>query len=140
MQRNFSIMLSLLLDAGVPEAKAVRLASGATANLVFMRRAERVVSDLELGVKLAEAVRWLDDSGEFRWRVRAAAHSQTQGGFLAALSGWHEVLDAKAFQEEQAASQILSTSVVLLNGLMAVCVTLMVFSILVSIMEEAPLW
>ena len=78
----------------------MRLAAQSSANVIFLRRAEHVVRDLREGVKLTEAVRWLDGAGEFRWRLRNAAPAGR--GFVAALAGWHEVLEAKAFQQEQA--------------------------------------
>ena len=138
IQRDFSVMLALLLDSGVPEDKAVRLAAESTANQVFMARSERVVKDLRAGVKLTEAVQWLDDAGEFRWRLRNAAAPQR--GFFAALAGWHESLDAKAFQQEQAVSQTLTTSFILLNGLMAGLMALGLFRLLLAVLEEVALW
>ena len=62
---------------------------------------------LREGVALTEAVQAIDDTGEFRWRLTNAAYGR--GGFMAALSGWHEALDAKAYQLEQAASQVITT-------------------------------
>ena len=135
MQRDFSVMLALLLDAEVPEEKAVRLAAQSSANVIFLRRAERVVRDLREGVKLTEAVRWLDGAGEFRWRLRNAAPAGR--GFVAALAGWHEVLEAKAFQQEQAVSQVVTTGFVFLNGLMVSLLAVGVFQLLLAIMEEA---
>lgn len=135
MQRDFSTMLALLLDAEVPEEKAVRLAAQSSANVIFLRRAEHVVRDLREGVKLTEAVRWLDGAGEFRWRLRNAA--QAGHGFVAALAGWHEVLEAKAYQQEQAVSQMVTTGFVFLNGLMVSLLAVGVFQLLLAIMEEA---
>jgi len=108
-------MLAVLLDGGVPEAVAVRLAGDSTANEICRRRASRVLAVLEKGVKLDDAVRTFDDSGEFHWRLTNATH--THGGFLKALHGWHEALDAKAFQQEEAATHILTSGLVILNGL-----------------------
>jgi type II secretory pathway component PulF len=135
IQRDFSTMLALLLDAEVPEEKAVRLAAQSSANVIFLRRAERVVRDLREGVKLTEAVRWLDGAGEFRWRLRNAA--QAGRGFVAALAGWHEVLEAKAYQQEQAVSQMVTTGFVFLNGLMVSLLAVGVFQLLLAILEEA---
>src|SRR5205814_213196 len=112
MRRDFSAMLALLLDAEVPEEKALSLAAASTANIVFMKRAERVIAELRSGVKLAEAVRWLDDAGEFHWRLRnvsSVVGQPSRSNFFAALAGWHESLEAKAFQQEQAVSQALTT-------------------------------
>jgi type II secretory pathway component PulF len=135
MQRDFSTMLALLLDGGVPEEKALRLAAESTANRVFIARARRALGDLRQGVKLTEAVQWLDRAGEFRWRLSNVAGPGR--GFGAALSGWHEALGAKAFQQEQAASQIITTGFVCLNGAMVGLLGLGFFHLLVAIMEEA---
>jgi type II secretory pathway component PulF len=138
LQRDFSWLLAILLDAGLPEARAVTLAAEATANRVFMRRAKAVVEELKQGVALPGAVRRLDDAGEFRWRLSNAARAG--GGFMAALAGWHEALDAKVFQQEQAAAQLITTSLVLVNGLFVGSLVVGVFQMLIRITEVAPLW
>ena len=114
LQRAFSAMLAVLLDGGVPEAEAVRLAGESTANEICRRRARRVIAALEKGAKLDDAVRAFDDTGEFHWRLTNATHAH--GGFLNALRGWHEALDAKAFQQEETATHVLTSGLVILNG------------------------
>jgi type II secretory pathway component PulF len=138
MQRDFAAMLGLLLDNGVPEARAVSLSASATANAVFFERANRVVADLAAGTSLTEAVRRLDDTGEFRWRMANAGRSS--GGFRAALNGWLESLDAQAFQQQQAAAHLVTTSLVLFNGTLVGCLVVSVFLALLSIINQAVLW
>jgi len=138
MQRNFSAMLGVLLDCGVPEADAVRLASDCTANEIFRRRAARVTAALQRGTKLTEAVQALDDSGEFCWRLTNATHGR--GGFLRALAGWHESLDAKAFQQEQAAAHAVTSALVVANGTLVALVAIAMFTGLISIINAACLW
>ena len=138
MQRDFSTMLALLLDAGTTEEQAVKLAAESTDNSVFIDRAAKVTEALRSGVKLTEAVERLDDSGEFRWRLQNAVHSRT--GFLAALAGWHEALDAKAFQQEQAAAHVVTTAVVLVKGLFVGLIAVSLFQFLIAILNEAVLW
>jgi len=138
MQRNFSSMLAVLLDAGLPEAKAVGMAARCAANRNFQRRADGVAADLERGLKLTEAVKRLDDSGEFHWRLTNAAHGG--GGFLSALSGWHDALEAKAFQEEQAVAQLITTALVFLNGLLVGILAVAVFQILIAVIDAGVLW
>jgi len=138
MQRDFSTLLALLLDSGVPEPVAVALAADGTANSVFRRRAARAVENLQQGMNLAQAVQSLDDSGEFAWRLANAAHGQT--GFLAALAGWHESLDARAFQQEQAAAHGITSALVLWSGLFVGAVAISAFMFLVSITNSAVLW
>jgi type II secretory pathway component PulF len=125
LQRDFSAMLALLLDAGVPKERALRLAAFSTANHIFMQRAEQAAERLRLGATLTEAVQLLDDTGEFRWRLINGAHGPR--GFFYALQGWQASLDAKAFQLEQAAAHALSTSLVLINAVTVALVAAGVF-------------
>jgi hypothetical protein len=135
LQRDFATTLGSMLDAGVEEARAVRLAADGTANQVLQSRAEQVVKQLAAGTGLAEALTILDDSGELQWRLRNAAHGKA--GFGAALAGWRESLDARAFQQEQCFSQVVSTGFVFLNGLVVGLATVGVFHFLTTAMEAA---
>jgi type II secretory pathway component PulF len=138
LRRDFIAMLALLLDAGVPEETAIQLAAAATANRVFYAQAERAAQDLRAGRNLPEALRRLDDDAELNWRMANAARGP--GGFTAALAGWMESLDARAFQQEQSFSQIVSTGLVLANGVMVGLVVTGVFHILISVTNEVALW
>ena len=138
LERDFSAMLAILLDAEVPEEQAVTLAAQSTDNQVFIRQGARVAERLREGVPLTEAVQAFDETGEFRWRLTNAAHGH--GGFMAALSGWHDALDAKAYQLEQAASQVITTSFVILNGCIVGLIAVGVFQTLTSVVWEMALW
>lgn len=138
MQRDFATMLALLLDTGVPEQRAVQFAAEAANNALFTQRAQRVAEQISAGIKLTEAVRALDDSGEFHWRLANARHGRD--GFIAALRGWFEALDAKAFQQEQAAAQTLTTALVLWNGFVIGAFVIGMFNVLTNIIEEGVLW
>jgi type IV pilus assembly protein PilC len=138
LQRDFSAMLGTLLEAGLPEAEAIRFAGESTANNIFRHRAERASALLAQGVKLPEAIRALDDAGELRWRLANALRGT--GGFAKALTGWHEALDAKAFQLEQTAAQLTTTVFVLLNGLIVACVMIGMFLPLIQLLNRATLW
>jgi len=138
LQRDFSTMLAILLDSGVPEPEAVALAADCTANKVFRQRAACAVDDLKRGLKLTRAVQGMDDSGEFGWRLTNAFHGG--GGFLQALAGWHESLDAKAFQEEQAAAHGITSALVLWSGVFVAAVVISVFMFLVSLIDAGVLW
>jgi type II secretory pathway component PulF len=133
LQRTFSAMLAVLLDGGVPEAEAVRLAGEATANEICRRRAGRVIAALEKGWKLDDAIRAFDDSGEFHWRLTNAAHAH--GGFLNALRGWHEALDAKAFQQEEVATHVFTSGLVIMNGLVVALIAISMFGMLVMLLK-----
>lgn len=108
LHRDFAAMLAFLLDAGVPEPVAVDEAAAATGNGVIRKRSRRVVSLLSHGEPLPAAIRQLDRSGEFRWRLETARHGS--GGssgpqFTATLRGWLAALDARASQLESNAFQ-----------------------------------
>jgi type II secretory pathway component PulF len=137
LQRTFSAMLAVLLDGGVPETEAVRLAGESTANEICRRRAQRIVAAIADGMKLDDAVRAFDDSGEFHWRLTNATHAH--GGFLSALRGWHESLDAKAFQQEEIAAQTITSGLVILNGLIVALIATGMFGILIAILNGALL-
>jgi type II secretory pathway component PulF len=138
LQRDFSTLLAILLDSGVSEPEAVTLAANCTANKVIRRRAARAVEGLKQGQRLAQAVQMMDGSGEFGWRLTNAFHGG--GGFLRALAGWHESLDAKAFQQEQAAAHGISTALVLWSGVFVGTVVVSVFMFLISLIDAGVLW
>jgi type II secretory pathway component PulF len=138
MQRDFSAMLAALLEAGVPEAEALRFAGESTANTAFRHRAARASNLLAQGVKLPEAIRTLDGSGELQWRLANAL--QGKGRFVRALTGWHEALDAKAFQLEQTAAQVTTAAFVLLNGLVVAAIFIGMFLPLIQLLNHLTLW
>ncbi|HKI70418.1 MAG TPA: type II secretion system F family protein, partial [Verrucomicrobiae bacterium] len=131
LQRTFSAMLAVLLDGGLPEPEAIQLAGDCTSNAICCGRATQMRMALEQGKKLDDAVRALDDSGEFRWRLTNAIHAR--GGFLNALRGWHESLDAKAFQQEEAAAHAITSGLVILNGLIVALVATAMYGVLIAV-------
>jgi type II secretory pathway component PulF len=137
MQRNFAALLATLLDNDVPEAAALRLAASCTGNDLFGRRAELAVARLAGGEPLPEAVAALDDAGEFRWRLRNATAGRA--GFGPALRGWFETLDARAYQQEQAAAQLVTTALVVVNGVCVGCICAGLFGALVNLIELTAL-
>jgi len=138
VQRDFSQMLATLLDANAPEYEAVRWAAQSTDNAAFRARAERALAQLRDGVPLTAAVAALDDTGELRWRLANAL--QGGRGFLDALRGWHESLEARAYRAEQMAAQLVTTGLVLLNGAFVGLIAIAVFSALVEIPTRLMLW
>ncbi len=138
LQRDFSTVLAVLLDAEVPEAEAVKLAAQATANLAIIGRAEKVCARLENGIKLPEAICALDNSQELQWRLANAL--RRGAGFVRTLTGWHEALDARAFQLEQAAGQITTAVLVLVNGLIVATFMIAVFLVFIALLNAAVLW
>ena len=137
LKRDFSTMLGLLLDVGLPEDRAVELAAKSTSNSEFEKRGAAVIRHLKNGETLTQAIRFIDGEGEFRWRLENARHDQR--GFDRALNGWHEYLDAKAFQLEQTAAQSITTGIVLVHGVIVGLFAIGIFYFLISIIEHAAL-
>jgi type II secretory pathway component PulF len=138
IQRDFAAMLGVLLDAGVKEDRAVTLAAESTANQAFIRRADRVVAALGQGTKLPEALGFIDPTGEFHWRLTNALRSGKN--FFAALAGWLESLDADAFRQQQTFAQLVTTGLVLYNGVMVGLFAIFVFGGFTRMIEEGVLW
>lgn len=138
MQRDFSAALGLLLDSGIAEKDALPLAADCSANLTFIRLARRCGEGLESGVKLGEAVKPLDPSGQFQWRLENA---ESRGArFQKALKSWREDLDAKAYQQEQAFTQAFTSGLVLWNGLVVGLLAYGVFEFLSGSLSSPVLW
>jgi type II secretory pathway component PulF len=133
LQRTFSAMLAVLLDGGMPEVDAVRLAGDCTANEICRSRAARILVALQQGRKLDDAVRVFDDSGEYHWRLKNAIHAR--GGFLNALQGWHAALEAKAFQQEETAAHATMSGLVVLNGVVVALFATALFGVLIAILD-----
>ena len=138
LHRDFSAMLAVLLDAEVPEPEAVTLAAKSTGDFCMMRRAQQVCARLRQGVKLPEAIGELDSSPEFQWRLSNAL--QRGAGFVRALSGWQEALDARAFQLHQTAAQITTSVLVLVNGAIVASIMIAVFLVLVQLINGSCIW
>ena len=137
LQQTFSAMLAVLLDGDVPEAEAVRLAADCTANEICRRRVQQVIAVMEQGAKLDDAVAVFDQHGEFHWRLANALH--TRNSILEALRGWHETLDAKAFQKEETAGHLAASGLVILNGLVVALIAVAIFGLMITAMTGASL-
>ena len=133
LQRDYSRMLAILLDSGMPEEKAVTLAAQSTSNRVFKERARKVIAGLQSGMGLTEAIKLMDDSKEFQWRLTNAL--QTEGNFVDALSGWHQSLSAQADRQHQTFATLLETTCFLLMGLVVGSVVIAMFLPLIKLIE-----
>jgi general secretion pathway protein F len=138
IKRNFTAILAILLDGGMPEPQALRLAGMSTANRVFERRVARVIDQLSTGCPLPKALVALDDGGELHWRLTSAIHERSS--FSTALRGWLDALDARAFQQEQTAAHLLSTLFVVVNGIVVGCVCGAFFGMLIELTNRVVLW
>jgi type IV pilus assembly protein PilC len=138
LERDFTTMLALLLDSGVPEIDALDLAAKSTANKSWEMRAQRVAQMLRQGTSLPEAIKALDSASELHWRLTNALHRGRN--FLQSLNGWHMFLDAKAFQLEQSAAQFFTTALVLFNGLIVASIVIGMFLPLIALINSATLW
>ncbi len=132
-RRDFAAMLSVLLDAGVPERRALELAANATGNPVFIQRATLAGATLAEGAGLPQAIMQLEGRGEFSWRMGNTLRSG--GRFLDAVTGWLTALELKAERSERNAAQSLFVATVLLQGLFVGVMVVSVFGLLVGLIE-----
>ncbi len=138
MQRDFSTALAVLLDAGLGEEEAVRLAAEALGNRAFQDRAALIIENLAQGRPLPDAVEPLDPDGQFRWRLRNGG--DRPGRFTRALAGWQESLEARAFLQQQAATHGLAAFLVLWNGIVVGGVGVCIFQFMVNVLNTQLLW
>jgi len=54
---------------------------------------------------------------------------------LKALHGWHESLDAKAFQQEEATAHVVTSGLVIMNGLAVGLIVTAMFGLLVAALK-----
>lgn len=138
MQRDFAAALGMLLDAGIPEDRALLMAADCAENLKFIGLARQCAKDLQVGKSLSDAMAPLDPSQQFDWRLQNARRSDKAAG--RALEAWRDALDAKAFQQEQAFSQVFASGMVIWNGAVVGIFALAVFSSLVRMIVVASPW
>ena len=134
LQRDYSRVLALLLDSGVPEEKAIELAAQSTSNRTIKKRARKVIASLQSGMGLTEAIKLMDDSREFQWRLTNAL--QTDGKFVDSLSGWHQSLSARADRQHRSFASLIEATMILLLGLIIGSVMIAMFLPLIKLMDK----
>ena len=134
LQRDYSRVLALLLDSGVPEEKAIELAAQSTSNRTIEKRARKVIAGLQSGMNLTEAIKLMDDSREFQWRLTNAL--QTDGKFVDSLNGWHQSLSARADRQHRSFATLIEATMILLLGLIIGSVMIAMFLPLIKLMDK----
>jgi len=134
LQRDYSRVLALLLDSGVPEEKAIELAAQSTSNRTIKKRARKVIASLQSGMGLTEAIKLMDDSREFQWRLTNAL--QTDGKFVDSLSGWHQSLSARADRQHRSFASLIEATMILLLGLIIGSIMIGMFLPLIKLMDK----
>lgn len=135
--RDFSLQLALLLEAGLPESVAVETAGRGTPSYRFQGFCDQVRAKLAAGVALPAALGELEQT-QLTWRFQSAAGSGRR--FVDALRHWHEALEAEAARSEDVAAHLLSSGMVVFNGVMVGLMVSAVFVALSSMVNEAALW
>lgn len=139
IRSGFASMLAILLDTGIPEAKALAVAAESTGNSAIGKLSKSGVKLLEQGYMLPDVLTGLfDNKGELAWRL---CNSRHKGSSLnVQIKGWGSFLEASAFQSEQAFAHVMSTLILMCLGAMVGLVAIMMFSSLVSVITTASLW
>ena len=134
LQRDYSYVLALLLDSGITEDRAIELAARGTSNFTVKRWATKAIAGLESGVGLKEAIKRMDNSKEFQWRLTNAL--QTDAKFVDALRGWHESLTARADRQYQTYITLMETSLLFILGLIVGSIVIGMFLPLIQMIEK----
>jgi hypothetical protein len=87
---------------------------------------------------LPDALKEIERSPEFQWRWTNALRAGKD--FFAALRGWHETLETRAFQQEQAAAHTITSAIVVINGVIVGSIAAAMFLVIISLIEEGTLW
>ena len=134
IKRNFIWILCELLDSGISEVNAIKVAASATKSSVVSNRCNKAVKDLEKGQSLAQALRQLDRRADLSWRVENAAHGGSS--FRETLEGWTGHLSALAYKQQQSAFYYFFTAMMLFNGLFVLSVGMTILLPLATIIEK----
>ena len=137
IKRNFIWIFCELLDNGVPEAEAIATAAAATKNSIVRGRAAKAAGDLRNGQPLAKALRRFDRRADLAWRVENAGHGSAT--FRETLDGWTNHLSALAYKQQQSAFYYAFTLLTLFNGLCVLCIALVIFLPLATLIERLNL-
>jgi len=137
IKRNFIWIFCELLDNGVPEAEAIETAAAATKNSIVRGRAAKAAGDLRNGQPLAKALRRFDRRADLAWRVENAGHGSAT--FRETLEGWTNHLSALAYKQQQSAFYYAFTLLTLFNGLCVLCIALVIFLPLATLIERLNL-
>ena len=137
IKRNFIWIFCELLDNGVPEAEAIETAAAATKNSIVRGRAAKAAGDLRNGHPLAKALRRFDRRADLAWRVENAGHGSAT--FRETLEGWTNHLSALAYKQQQSAFYYAFTLLTLFNGLCVLCIALVIFLPLATLIERLNL-
>ena len=137
IKRNFIWIFCELLDNGVPEAEAIETAAAATKNSIVRGRAAKAAGDLRNGQPLAKALRRFDRRADLAWRVENAGHGSAT--FRETLDGWTNHLSALAYKQQQSAFYYAFTLLTLFNGLCVLCIALVIFLPLATLIERLNL-
>ncbi len=137
IKRNFMWILCDLLDSGISEVEAIKIAAEATKNSLVCSRARKAISDLEKGQPLAQALRRFDCRADLAWRVENAAHGSSS--FRETLEGWTNHLSALAYKQQQAAFYYFFSAMMLINGCLVLCMGLIFFIPFAKMMEVLSL-
>jgi len=116
-QRRFGLLLSHLLDAGIPEEPALLMSGDFAGNRWFKARVIEAAKALREGEGLIAALKHVDPDPDFQFRLETARRSNSS--FREALADWSEALRARAQFREAAAANVAYTTFLCYN---AVCI------------------
>lgn len=137
-QRRFGLMLSHLLDAGVPEEPAITMSGEIAGNKWFRQKVARASQALQNGESLVPALKLIDADRDFQFRMEAARRSGLP--FREALTDWAEAIRARAQFLESAAVDLAHTSFICYNAAWIGFVGICFFDAEIQIINSTSIW
>ena len=137
-QRRFGLMLSHLLDAGIPEEPALMMSAEFAGNHWFKRQVIEATRALRDGESLNAVLLRLDADPDFQFRMEAARRSGSP--FREALSDWSDALCARAQFREAAAVDFAHTGFLCYNAAWIGFVGISFFAAEIHLIDAVMMW
>lgn len=137
-QRRFGLMLSHLLDAGIPEEPALVMSGEFAGNQWFKRGVEQASKALRNGESLIAALKLIDADQDFQFRMETARRSGSP--FREALADWAEAIRARAQFREAAAVDLAHTGFLCYNAAWIGFVGISFFAAEIQLIDAIVVW
>jgi len=140
LQRDFAVMLGILIDMGISESEAVTLAARTTDNTVMTHRAAGVVHQLEQGTDLPSALSLALQRRDLAWLISTTVSEPGRNSLAGTLEGWSASFSAKAERWEQTIAHVLSSLIIVFIGFLVMTMVITMWLPLIELIDQGGLW
>lgn len=136
IERDFAVVFSICLDAGLPESEALVLACDAMDRPSWRQRKLRAMKDLSDGRGIGTALNKVVQDKALEWRMVNSLHSGGGADLLDSIMIWSRVLNQKARAVISTVFDISFSIFVLVVGTMTGVVFYAIFDILIFLSTQ----